>query len=243
MAKLSRADIESAYRVDDVVKRVKKPGDRKPPMELSKPSTGAVVHKTPSGKDVHIWTDALDSAAWKQAVSFAELPFIHSHGLALMPDVHPGQGVPVGSVLPTVNALVPSAVGVDIGCGMIATRLNLSVHELPSNLKPMRLAIEQRIPVDKIGHHKVAPDVSHRAWNGELHQGAMWLLEKHPKAYIGNKGPNHLGTLGGGNHFVEVCVDRENAVWVMLYSGSRGVGAAVGRYFIEAAHKRVKENG
>lgn len=243
MAKLSRADIESACNSHaSSAHRHREAGYRKPPKALPRSGPGPVVRTTAAGHPVRIWSNTLDTAAWRQAEAFADLPFVHPHGLALMPDVHPGKGVPVGCVLPTVNALVPAAVGVDIGCGMIAVRLDLSASDLPENLRTLRRAIEHRVPVDKIGRHREPPVEALAAWKA-LSSGHDWLQVHHPRAALGASCPQHMGTLGSGNHFIEVCLDQHQNVWVMLHSGSRGIGAAVGRYFMDAAQRRVRANG
>lgn len=244
MARLSRADIESACHPFDPpsANRHRETGYRKPPKSLTRPGAGPAVRTTEAGRTVRIWASALDTAAWRQASEFADLPFVHPHGLALMPDVHPGKGVPVGCVLPTINALVPAAVGVDIGCGMIAVRLDLSASDLPENLRALRRAIELRVPVDKIGRHREPPPLAQEAWK-QLSGGHDWLVQRHPRAALGASCPQHMGTLGSGNHFIEVCLDQYQHVWVMIHSGSRGIGAAVGRCFMDAAQRRVRENG
>lgn len=244
MAKLSWVDIESACSsdVESFQRRRDERGYRKSAKALSRPSTGPVIRSSPAGHPVKIWSNTLDTAAWRQAVDFADLPFVHPKGVALMPDVHPGKGVPVGCVLPTVKALVPAAVGVDIGCGMIAARLNISAADLPDNLRDLRKKIEASVPVDKIGRHRVVPQASLSAWE-TLASGHEWLAECHPRAALGASCPKHLGTLGSGNHFIEVCLDENQGVWVMIHSGSRGIGAAVGRYFMDEASRRVRENG
>jgi tRNA-splicing ligase RtcB len=242
MAKLSRADIESACSTKEMMPRQRVRRDRNPALPQSKPAVGALQRTTPGGRTIHVWTDALDTVAWKQAASFADLPFVHPHGVALMPDVHPGKGVPVGCVLPTVGALVPAAVGVDIGCGMIAVRLDVLAHQLPTSLRPLRSLIEASCAVDGFGRHKAPTEAALAAWQ-DLQPGHAWLASHHRPAALGLSSVRHLGSLGGGNHFIEVCVDQEHAVWVMLHSGSRGIGAAVGRHFIDAARRRVQENG
>ncbi len=187
---------------------------------------------------VKIYTDDIDMSAYQQLVNISTLPFIHSH-IAAMPDVHCGIGATVGAVIPTKQAIIPAAVGVDIGCGMSAVRLSLKAHQLPDNLKYLRLNIEEQVPVGFNAHSE-----KHiRLQACEPFQKRFELiLEKHPKisqrmrnAHL--KWMNQMGSLGGGNHFIEICLDHNKDVWVMLHSGSRGIGNAIGTYFIELAKK------
>lgn len=190
---------------------------------------------------VKAWTKYVDFAdnAKEQVSKIANLPFIFHH-IAVMPDVHLGKGATVGSVIPTKSAIIPAAVGVDIGCGMIAVRTNLFAHQLPDNLLKLRLAIEKAIPV---GFNKwnddTLPDVSQIRWKQELKSGFQLLLQRHPALKNRNQSREvfQLGTLGGGNHFIEICVDEHQQVWLMLHSGSRGIGNSIGQYFIELAKK------
>jgi tRNA-splicing ligase RtcB len=163
-----------------------------------------------------------------------------------MPDVHYGIGATVGSVVPTKGAIIPAAVGVDIGCGMVAVRTSLMAEQLPDSLAELRLAIENAVPHGgpgvrgtwaEIGRYGPPNSVS-RLFINQLDAGFRQIAEKHPKVK-GKQDTNlsQLGTLGGGNHFIEVCLDEGGAVWVMLHSGSRGVGNRIGQYFIELAKK------
>ncbi|TQV77527.1 RtcB family protein [Aliikangiella marina] len=203
-------------------------------IELNKNQTNGL-------KPVKIYTDEVDSKALTQLKNLAQLPFIHSH-IAAMPDVHVGIGATVGSVIPTKQAIIPAAVGVDIGCGMNAVRLSLKAYQLPDNLKPMRSAIERAIPVGA-GAHKL---ISARANAAKpLQVGMDSLFEAHPTLLKMLKKPRQtwlqqLGTLGSGNHFIEVCIDENQDVWLMLHSGSRGIGNAIGRYFIQKAKKDMQ---
>ena len=183
-------------------------------------------------------------SAKQQLRNLAALPFIHSH-VAAMPDVHWGMGATVGSVIATRGAIIPAAVGVDIGCGMAAQRTTLNAADLPDNLHGLRSAIEARIPH---GRTKNGGRGDRGAWGNppEAHSGALRdsmgplkrIVAKHPKlAQAAERAPLHAGTLGTGNHFVEICLDEEQRVWVMLHSGSRGIGNRIGTYFIEAAKK------
>ncbi len=188
---------------------------------------------------VKIYTDDVEYAAMDQLTNIAQLPIIHSH-VAAMPDVHMGIGATVGSVIPTKGAIVPAAVGVDIGCGMNAVRLSLKAEQLPDSLYRIRSAIEAAIPVG-FGQHKKDP--VKRSTITALNVGLERIMDKHPaimrmqgkKAYL--TWVRQLGTLGGGNHFIEICLDENQDVWVMLHSGSRGIGNVIGRYFINLAKK------
>ena len=191
---------------------------------------------------VKIYTDTVEKSAYQQLLNMSKLPFIHSH-IAAMPDVHFGLGATVGSVIPTRAAIIPAAVGVDIGCGMNAVRLSLKADQLPDNLRGLRSAIERDVPVG-FNMHKSdkVPDSTIRALSG----GLVRILDKHPKLKP-NKEKSYqtwvrqLATLGGGNHFIELCLDENDDVWVMLHSGSRGIGNAIGRYFIEIARRDMEK--
>ncbi len=187
---------------------------------------------------VKIFTRDVDNQALSQLKNISALPIIHSH-VAAMPDVHVGVGATVGSVIPTLNAIIPAAVGVDIGCGMSAVRLSIRSSQLPDNLFEMRNAIERAVPVGLSAHKTVSIRTSACK---KLATGIDWLFEKHPTLLKMLKQPQQtwtkqMGTLGGGNHFIEVCIDDDKHVWVMLHSGSRGIGNAIGRYFIQLAKR------
>jgi tRNA-splicing ligase RtcB (3'-phosphate/5'-hydroxy nucleic acid ligase) len=189
-------------------------------------------------KPVKIYTTDIEEEALTQLKKIAQLPIVHSH-IAAMPDVHLGIGATVGSVIPTLNAIIPAAVGVDIGCGMSAVRLSIKSSQLPDNLAAMRSAIERAVPVGLQAHKTI--NVRTSACK-KMAAGVDWLFEKHPAVMKMMKQPQTLwtkqmGTLGGGNHFIEVCVDESKDVWVMLHSGSRGIGNAIGQYFIALAKK------
>lgn len=203
--------------------------------------------KPDGGAPVKVWTDEVETSAAAQLDNLARLPFIHKH-VAVMPDVHAGIGSTVGTVLPTVAAIVPAAVGVDIGCGMIAHKLDLRADALPDNLGPMRSAIERAIPhgrTDEGGQN------DRGAWNRVpsrvlVHSAELFaqpyfqeVLDKHPKIRT-EQGCRQLGTLGTGNHFIELCLDKQDGVWLMLHSGSRGIGNAIGRYFIAKAKEEMQ---
>jgi tRNA-splicing ligase RtcB len=188
----------------------------------------------------------IEDAARKQLVNLASLPFVH-RWIAVMPDVHLGKGATVGSVVPTHKAIVPAAVGVDIGCGMIAVRTSLDSHRLPESLGPLRDAIERAVPHGRTDGGR--PDRDRGAWH-DLPEPVMqawadlsprWeeIRERTPQLGKGN-GMNHLGTLGTGNHFIEICLDEADRVWVMLHSGSRGIGNRIGSWYIEQAKKEME---
>ncbi len=198
---------------------------------------------TPDGKGlVKAWIHGvpLEDAARQQLLNCASMPFIHGW-IAAMPDVHWGMGATVGSVIPTRGAIIPAAVGVDIGCGMMAVRTTLSASQLPDDLHPIRTAIERAVPHGRTnnggrgdrGAWADLPEPTAAAWTG-LEAGFRAICDKHPKVAQCNH-THHLGTLGTGNHFIELCLDEADRVWVMLHSGSRGVGNRIGTYFIERA--------
>ncbi len=194
------------------------------------------------------WTSGVqfEQAAQQQLRNMATLPFIHSH-IAVMPDVHMGKGATVGSVIPTKNAIIPAAVGVDIGCGMCALQLDVKASQLPDNLSGLRAAIEESVPhgfsSEHRGHKKGCfVDVANatvRTWRQHLERGYDQIVQKHRE--IGKDNAlQQLGTLGGGNHFIEICLDTDDNVWIMLHSGSRGVGNKIGSYFIELAKRDME---
>lgn len=194
---------------------------------------------------VKIWTDEIEEEALSQLYNIADMPFIHKH-IAVMPDVHYGIGATVGSVIATKKAIIPAAVGVDIGCGMIALKTNLKAEDLPDSLKEIRDDIERAIPHGFItiqgrsvkGNFECTTASNKTRWDG-LKDDFELILNKHDKIKEA-KPINQLGTLGGGNHFIEICLDLNNKVWVMLHSGSRGVGNLIGRYFIDLAKKDMR---
>ena len=197
---------------------------------------------------VKAWTRgvSVEDAAKTQLTNIASLPFIH-RWVAAMPDVHLGIGATVGSVVPTHRAIIPAAVGVDIGCGMMAVQTDLVANRLPDSLAAVRSAIEAAVPhgrthdgranLDEGAWHDLPKPVE-AAWVG-LMDGYEALREKHARLGQGNCA-SHLGTLGTGNHFIEVCLDEADRVWVMLHSGSRGVGNRIGTYFIELAKQDMR---
>lgn len=191
-------------------------------------------------KPVKIWTDEIEHEALNQLRNVASLPFIFEH-IAAMPDVHLGRGATVGSVIATTDAVIPSAVGVDIGCGMNAVRLSLKAKDLPDNLKQIRNDIERTIPLGAGGRHKY----DQLPGGGKVAAGLDKILAKHPDlSKHGNvsKYAKQLGTLGSGNHFIEICLDENDDVWVMLHSGSRGIGNMIGQHFIRLARKEMERH-
>lgn len=196
---------------------------------------------------VKAWIDgvAIEDAAKKQLLNAASMPFIHKW-IAAMPDVHAGIGATVGSVIPTKKAIIPAAVGVDIGCGMSAIQTTLKANDLPDSLGHIRAAIEKAVPHGRTdnggkndrGAWANSPKHHEKVWQ-DLKTGYEKIIAKHPKLDRGNH-LNHLGTLGTGNHFIEVCLDEVNQVWFMLHSGSRGVGNRIGSYFIELAKEDMR---
>lgn len=205
------------------------------------------IMRTEGGVPVKMWTRGvqLEDEARKQLINITKMPFVYKW-VAAMPDCHWGMGATVGSVIPTKKAIIPAGVGVDIGCGMVAARTSLRASDLPDNLASLRHAIEAAVPHGRTdnggpndrGAWKDAPKVVEDAWSG-LAEGHKRIVEKHPKLARANT-INHLGSLGTGNHFIEICIDEDNAVWIMLHSGSRGIGNSIGKYFIEQAKKEMQ---
>jgi tRNA-splicing ligase RtcB (3'-phosphate/5'-hydroxy nucleic acid ligase) len=187
---------------------------------------------------------AMDPRAVEQLSNIASLPFVHKW-VAAMPDVHVGKGATVGSVIATTQAVIPAAVGVDIGCGMMAVRTSLQGKDLPDSLSRLRSDIERAVPHGRTanrGRDKGAWGTAPASVNGlwaALEPGFAKIVSKHPKIAKANTHV-HLGTLGTGNHFIELCLDEADRVWVMLHSGSRGVGNQIGTYFIELAKQEMR---
>jgi tRNA-splicing ligase RtcB len=205
------------------------------------------VINVPDGVPLRCWTVGVpfEEGAQAQLRNVARLPFVFHH-VAVMPDVHMGKGATIGSVIATRGAVVPAAVGVDIGCGMMAVRTSLSASALPDNLHALRSAIEAAVPHgrtdnggrrDRGAWHDI-PAVVAEAW-ASLNDGYHRLVTKYPRLGRG-AAVEHLGTLGTGNHFIEVCLDEVDQVWIMLHSGSRGVGNRIGTDFIELAKKSIR---
>lgn len=204
------------------------------------------VTRPVNAKPIKHWTRGvpLDGKAMAQLENVARLPFIHKW-VAVMPDVHAGVGSTIGSVIPTVEAIVPAAVGVDLGCGMMAVRTSLSATDLPDTLGHVRAAIEKAVPHGRSGHSRdkgswsSIPNAVGKRWSTSLQTRFDTIVDKHP-AIAKSNNVVHLGTLGTGNHFIELCLDEADRVWVMLHSGSRGVGNRIGSYFIAKAKADMK---
>jgi tRNA-splicing ligase RtcB len=200
------------------------------------------------GVPIKMWTRGVpvEDGARAQLARAAQMPFVFKH-VAVMPDVHIGIGATVGSVIPTKGAVIPAAVGVDIGCGMMAARTSLVASDLPDNLEAIRAAIERAVPHGRqLGRSKRdtgawgdPPPAIVDAW-ATLAQRFERLCERYPRLAKTNH-LVHLGTLGTGNHFIELCLDKAQQVWVMLHSGSRGVGNAIGTFFIELAKQDMRK--
>jgi tRNA-splicing ligase RtcB len=198
------------------------------------------IRTTLRGKSVpvNIWTDDIDEKSKTQLTNLASLPFVHHH-VAAMPDVHLGIGATIGSVIATHQAIIPAAVGVDIGCGMVAARLSLTANNLDDkSLKKVFDQISRDVPVGR-GQHPDDRVLVEAA--KPFDPGLTALTERHPQLLKSfgkfSKWVNQMGTLGGGNHFIEVCLDEADRVWVMLHSGSRGIGNAMADYFIKRARQ------
>lgn len=180
-------------------------------------------------RPIKIWATDLEDEAFQQLNNIANLPFIYSH-VAVMPDAHAGKGSTVGTVIATQGAIIPAAVGVDIGCGMCAVKLPFKVDMLGDSLDKLRLSIERAVPVG----FKSNKEVTQRMWhsiNPSLPNG----VRVHQKTYL------QLGTLGGGNHFIEICEDENKDAWVMLHSGSRNIGKTMAEMHIDKAKNLMKE--
>ena len=204
-----------------------------------------IIENWTGGVELRGWTEGVyvEDAAKQQLRNISVLPFIAGH-IAVMPDVHLGNGATVGSVIPARGAIIPAAVGVDIGCGMQAVRTSLTASQLPDSLTDLRTRIEHAVPHGGLGPAsgwggKGMPNSVIRKWvDSGLEKRFDALCKKHPKLKDGNA-LVHLGSLGGGNHFIEVCIDTEQRVWVMLHSGSRGIGNLIGRIFIDRAKEMM----
>jgi tRNA-splicing ligase RtcB (3'-phosphate/5'-hydroxy nucleic acid ligase) len=212
------------------------------------PEESYVRIDTPSGRPIKAWIRGVpfDDLTRRQLENTASLPFIY-RWVAAMPDVHCGIGATVGSVVATMGAIIPAAVGVDIGCGMSAVRTTLAASDLPDDLGPMRRAIEQAVPHGfsagrgrrDAGSWSNVPRRVNETW-GPLVRGYERILERHPALNRSREPNEQLGTLGSGNHFIEVCLDEADRVWLMLHSGSRGVGNRIGTFFIEKAREDMR---
>jgi tRNA-splicing ligase RtcB len=203
-----------------------------------------------TNRPIKIWTNDIEDEALVQLKNLSRLPFISSNGVACMPDVHAGKGSTIGTVIATDKAIIPAAVGVDIGCGMNAVRLSLKLSDLPESLKQIRDQIERDIPLGKGG------ESIHRHGDKIWEDKVRFLFQpKHNEtvrkisSYIHegdldktiDKAVSQIGSLGSGNHFIEICGDENQDVWIMLHSGSRGIGNMIGSYFIEKAKRRMEQ--
>ena len=182
--------------------------------------------------DVNIWTriNEVESSALDQLRNVTTLPYVFHH-VAVMPDVHAGMGCTVGSVVAMKGAVSPAFVGVDIGCGMLAAKTSLDANKIDKKLSKLREEIERRVPVGFESNDHIADSVAH-------HQLFKEFNTLSPKVQdIERKAATQCGTLGGGNHFIEVCLDTDNNVWVMLHSGSRNIGKTLAEIHMEVAQK------
>ena len=187
----------------------------------------------------------IEDEALKQLKNLARLPFIARNGVAVMPDVHAGKGSTIGSVIATEKAIVPAAVGVDIGCGMNAVRLSLKAHQLPDSLANIRSMIEAVVPT---GNNSHTSDTVINSKKSILDDGSDSMKKDHVESIIYHlktdwfqHASKQLGTLGGGNHFIEICLDESNDVWIMLHSGSRGIGNVIGSSYITKAKETMEK--
>jgi tRNA-splicing ligase RtcB len=197
--------------------------------------------------NVKMWVGDMEveEAAIQQIMNISQLPILAGH-MAIMPDVHMGKGATVGSVIPTRSAIIPAAVGVDIGCGMIAAMTNLKAEDLPTSLFSLRNAIERDVPVGFNEHDKGIPSVSgpyadilRKNLRKTMDDFDTLTLKKNLGRADEKKIARQIGTLGGGNHFIEICLDTQNRVWIMLHSGSRGIGNQIGTVAIELAKEQA----
>ena len=179
---------------------------------------------------VKIWTDYVEKSAMRQIENLTTLPFLFHH-LAIMPDVHTGLGMPIGGVLACKDAVIPNAVGVDIGCGMCAVKTNWKVADIPTDVlrKQIMRGIRKRIPLG-MDHHKEAQDEKYLPTGHDIDK---MEIVKRRQEYI----TKEVGTLGGGNHFIELQKDETGTLWIMIHSGSRNLGKLVGDYYNEKAKK------
>lgn len=196
---------------------------------------------------IKAWVDGVsfEEEAQNQLVNVSGLPFIHKH-IAVMPDVHAGKGSTIGSVIATKKAIVPACVGVDLGCGLYAQQTTLFAKDLPDDLKQIRDDFERAIPHGFVtipgrsikGGWEYMPNSVASQWN-MIKDKYDYIVQKNPQ--IEHKKPHEqLGSLGSGNHFLELCLDENDQVWIMVHSGSRGVGNKIGTYFIEQAKKEME---
>ena len=207
------------------------------------------ITKLESGGLIKAWVDGVqfEDQARQQVENVASLPFIHHH-VAVMADVHYGKGATIGSVIPTIGAIVPAAVGVDLGCGLFAARTTMLASQMPDNLHTVRTTIEAAVPHGRTNN---GGNGDKGAWSGNVPDTVAeeWLnlyvryddiVRKYPEIQH-HKTSEHLGTLGTGNHFIECCIDEMQSVWLMLHSGSRGPGNKIGSFFIEKAKREMEK--
>lgn len=220
----------------------------------------SVTNNHGSRRHVKMWEPEgfpFEKEAMDQIENIARMPFIHKH-VAVMPDAHAGKGATVGTVIATKGAIIPAAVGVDIGCGMMAMRLSLKADQLPDTLSHVRGMIEAAVPHGRTDNggandrgawgdvpdrvlRKFRYSAPGKSVGTSLSYRLQMLGEKHEKLKRSiERAPRHLGSLGTGNHFIELCIDEADHVWVMLHSGSRGIGNAIGSYFIEQAKREME---
>lgn len=181
-----------------------------------------------NNRPVKIWTNDVEESAMRQIENLTTLPFLHHH-LAIMPDVHAGMGMPIGGVLACDGAVIPNAVGVDIGCGMCAVKTNWKVEDLPPHVirKEIMKGIRARIPLG-MDHHKEAQDAKYLPQGHDIDK--MEIVKRRQTSIL-----HEVGTLGGGNHFIELQKDEEGNLWIMIHSGSRNLGKQVGDYYNKIA--------
>lgn len=197
------------------------------------------------GDRVKLWTGdtEIEASALNQIRNLSALPILAGH-IAIMPDVHMGKGATVGSVIPTKGAVIPSSVGSDIGCGMIAVQTNLNAVDLPESLADIRRQIERDVPVGFNCHQSGPKTGSHTSLGYRridlLNRFGRIRIMRKIKSFDEKRMENQIGTLGGGNHFIEICLDEANRVWIMLHSGSRNVGKTVGEVAMEEAKRYMK---
>jgi len=208
------------------------------------------VVANPGSTIIKAWVDGVpvEEEAWEQVKNLAKMPFVKA--IAIMPDIHVGVGSTIGTVFATENVLIPSSVSVDLSCGMIATRTSLKSHQLPDDLFSLRCTIEATIPHGRTNNggcndegswnsRSNIPNIVTTSWE-QLQPSFDMIVSKYPKLQKSNH-LAHLGTLGTGNHFIEICIEKDTEdVWLMLHSGSRGVGNAIGQTFINLAKEDMK---
>jgi len=181
-----------------------------------------------NNRPVKIWTDYVEESAMRQIENLTTLPFLFHH-LAIMPDVHTGMGMPIGGVLACTDAVIPNAVGVDIGCGMCAVKSNWKVSDIPVNIirKEIMKGIRERIPLG-MDHHKEPQDSKYLPEGHDIEK--LEIVRRRQQSIL-----HEVGTLGGGNHFIELQKDEEDNLWIMIHSGSRNLGKQVGDYYNKIA--------